>query len=272
MSTSNPESPTTAEQPGSNGTAGKRTGSAFDDGLIPKMNAESDFELIEEAAAPVRGSAFVCLLLGVGSFVAVVGRPMLFVPALAILLGLYAKRRYTGPKPVGLWAATVGMILASGFGACGLALPLLKERTLGDPAEYFAREYLQMAADQNLPLVLELQRGYRNRNLATTSLEEAYKDYGDTEETEQNLESITGGPYGDIGRAKQPLEWKLLSRRVYHEWRVDKVIMSFEDTTGQIKTPVQVLLECHLDKEGQAQYHVALFQYYRERIVAESIL
>lgn len=272
MSTSNPESLTTAEKPASNGGSGKRTGSAFDDGLIPKMNAESDFELIEEAAAPVRGSAFVCLLLGITSFVAVVGRPMLFVPALAILVGLYAKRRYTGPKPVGLWAASVGMILASGFGACGLALPLMKERTLGDPAEYFAREYLQLAEDQHLPLVLELQRHYRNRNLATTSLDEAYKDYGETQETEENLQAIIGGPYGDIGAAKQPLEWKLVSRRVYHEWRVDKVVLSFEDTTGQIKTPVQLLLECHLDQEGQAQYHVSLFQYYRERIVAESIL
>ncbi|MEM9365614.1 MAG: hypothetical protein AAGD07_06420 [Planctomycetota bacterium] len=272
MSTSDPESPSAVEKSERVTGPKARIGSAFDDGLIPKMNAESDFELIEEAAAPVRGSAFVCLLLGVASFVAVVGRPMLFVPALAFLVGLYAKRRYDGPRPVGLWAASLGMLLASGFGACGLALPYFKEKTLGDPAEYFAREYLELAANQNLPMSLELQRGYRNRNLATTSLEEAYKDYGETEDTQESLETMVGGPYGDIGALERKPEWKLVSRRVYHEWRIDKVNLLFEDTTEQITNPVQLLLECHYDKEGRAQYHVALFQYHRERLVAESIL
>ena len=91
--------------------------------LVPQMHAETGFDQ-EDSAPPLRISGFICMILGALSIVSTLGQPLLVIPILAILCGLFALRRSGGQTPVGTRPAMIGIVLAVGFGACGLFLPV----------------------------------------------------------------------------------------------------------------------------------------------------
>lgn len=115
------------------------------DPTVPRMQAEAGFEL-DDSAPPLRVSGFICLIFGVLSFFCTLGQPLLVLPLIAIVVGMFALRRSGGQTPVGTRAAMLGMILAAGFGACGLFIPWMKTMTLGRQAEKFSRDYMEVVA------------------------------------------------------------------------------------------------------------------------------
>lgn len=242
------------------------TGSTFED-LIPRMRSESELEVIVEDVPPVRPSGFISLFLGVASFAAPIGRPALILPALAIVFGLFALRKREGLRAVGTTPAIIGLILASFFGACGIAVPWMKSKTMGDQATYFASQFLELASRGEESLVKELQREFRNRHITTTKLDEVYQD--------ESAESAEAGPgiYDQIFEAGPDVDF-VLDRpvQVFQRYGNEKVDTVWTDRSGKIKQPVQIEMQWIKDPDGNGQWHVSLFQFYREPIYAESNL
>ena len=53
------------------------------------MQAEAGYE-VDESAAPLRISGFLCLIFGLLSFAAILGKPLLVFPLIAFLFGMVA--------------------------------------------------------------------------------------------------------------------------------------------------------------------------------------
>lgn len=73
------------------------------DPLVPHMQAETGFEL-DDSAPPLRVSGFICLIFGVLSFLCLLGQPILVLPLIAIIFGVFAcgdrvARRRSVPGP-----------------------------------------------------------------------------------------------------------------------------------------------------------------------------
>ncbi|QDT08664.1 hypothetical protein [Planctomycetes bacterium K23_9] len=234
------------------------------------MSAEAGFDG-SDIQAPIRISGFLCLILGlasVGSFLAI---GMLFIPFFAIAFGLYALRRYSPPKPVGVTAAYLGVLLAVGFGAFGLGVPLFKKHTLGSQAEQFARDYIKLVSMGHDYYALELQKEHFNRFLRSMPLEE---HYASNEVSKRALEDFRQDGLRDLLVAAGPdAEWELdRPIRVFHSYGRDNadVVLSNEGPTGA--RLIRVLLESNVSEAGDLQWHVKVFQQYRERIVAETVM
>ena len=235
------------------------------------MSAETGFE-DDEKIAPFRVSGFVCLLLGMASVLSFVAKPVLIIPMMAIAFGLFALRRCEGGTPVGTTAAKLGMLMAVGFGAYGLGMPMFKQRILGERAEYFAREFIELIAKDKILYAAELQKKHPNRFLKTMSLEEHYKSNPTAEENlERSAAMQLSGKLQEIGAGAN---WKLSEPvKVYVKYgrQEAEVVLRNDDLTRPLI--IQVVLELIDSKQtGAYEWSVNLFQEQRSRIVAESVL
>ncbi len=234
------------------------------------MSAEAGFDG-NELQAPIRISGFLCLILGLVSAMAFLSIGMLIVPALAIGFGVFALRRYNPPKPVGIKAAYIGMVLAVGFGMFGLGVPLFKKNTLGSQAEHFARDFLKVVAKGEDHYALELRKDHVNRFIRSMPLDEHYKS---NENAQKILEEFREDGLVSIVRSLGPdAKWELdRPIRVFYSYgaeHADVVLANYDNATPQV---IRVVMQAKVASDGKLQWHVENFMTYRERIVAESIL
>ncbi len=238
--------------------------------LIPKMQAEAGYEL-DDSVAPLRVSGFVCLIFGLLSFFCTLFQPLLAFPLITFVLGMFALRRSGGQQPVGTRPAMVGMVLAAGFGACGLFLPWMKTMSLGRQAEHFSRQYIEVVAHGHDEIALELRKDYVNRFPTTMPLEQHYRM---SESASESLEEFQND---SLNRTFQQhglsADW-VLNRptRVYYSYGNEHADVVWVDPSGELSAPIQVLLDYVIDSKGDGQWHIKSAHTYRERLVAESIL
>lgn len=245
---------------------------SLDTPAIPRMGAESGYQLIsDEEVPPLRASGIVCLILGLLSFWATVAWQMLIIPILAIIFGVIAMRKWGEVRPAGTTAAAIGLVLASGFGAAGIAIPAMKQNTLGQQAEYFGRQFLELCGEGETELVLELQKPAKNRQLGSMDLEKAYSEDA---VAAQQMEAASEGLASTIAEFGPDIEWELAQPvRVFFKYGIEKADTYWIDPSGKVTQTVQVLMEWHPNEvDGTGQWHVSLFQYHRELIVAPSVL
>lgn len=239
--------------------------------FAPEMSAETGFEE-DITQAPIRVSGFIAGLLGLLSALSFLSIPMLLVPLAAIGFGVFALRRYDGLEPVGTKVAYFGVLLAIGFGALGFGIPLFKSRTLGGQAEYFARQYLELVANEDLQYAYELHKDINNRFLSTMSLDEHYQANA---RARDNLEKFKNdGVNKTIARIGSGAKWELdRATRVFHQYRRDNAEVVFIHYGADKPTTIQFHLQCRPHSEtGKNEWFIKVCQLYRERLVAESIL
>ncbi|KLU02809.1 putative transmembrane protein [Rhodopirellula islandica] len=240
---------------------------------VPRMGAEAGYEaVVVEDVAPVRISAFIGFFIAIASFTAAVGKPMLVLPVLAIAFCLFALRKHSGAaKPVGTTVARIGLVLACLFGATGFFVHYLKYRTLGDQAVYFAQEYLELAANGEEALALELQKSAPNRQVSTMKLDAAYEL---DQSAQEQLDNFRGGAYADVQKVGPDIQWELDRRpRVFQKYGREKVDTYWRDPTGSFSGVIQIEMEWHPTKDDEsADWQVTLFQIERELLVAPAIL
>ncbi|MCM2373445.1 DUF4190 domain-containing protein [Aporhodopirellula aestuarii] len=240
---------------------------------IPKMGAEVGYEVLsDDDVPPFRSSGLVCLILGLLSFSALVAWQMLVLPIAAIIFGLVAMRKWTGQRPAGTTAAVIGLILATGFGAAGITIPLAKNRTMGNQAVYFAKEYLELVGRGDAELALELRKEARNRQLTEMNLKQAYSKDPIAKES---MEAEGDNGLIDIIQAAGPdIPWELAEPpRVFVKYNMERVDTYWVDPSGRVKEKIQLLMQWSPNEQTKkGEWHVNLFQIARELIVAPSIL
>lgn len=221
---------------------------------VPQMHAESGFDE-SDSAAPLRVSGFLCLLLGLLSFLACFGQPMLVVPVATFAVGLIALRRSGGQRPIGTTPAMIGMVLAAGFGACGLFLPWFKTVTLGNQAAQFSRHYMEVIARGEDYFAMELSKDYVNRFPPTMNLRE---HYAISESGQRAWEEFRGQSINAAIQQRGPnAEW-VLDRpvRVFYSYGREHAEVVWRDPTGETNTKVRIFLEYIVDSKGNGQWHV----------------
>jgi len=240
------------------------------DSSVPQMHPEAGFE-VDESTPPLRISGFLCLLFGVLSIFSSMGRPMLLLPLISFALGLVALRRSDGPTPVGKRAAMIGMVLAAGFGMCGLMLPFLKTMTLAKQAEQFSRYYIEVIAQQEDEFAMELHKDYINRFAPTMSLKEHYSA---SEESYRQLYEFRENSIHEMIRKPGPhAEW-VLDRpiRIYYSYDREHAELVWMDPTGESSSKIYMIMDYRVDPDGQGQWHMTTVMPLTQRYVAESVL
>lgn len=246
------------------------------------MSAESGYEVVDDDK-PLRISGFIAAILGVISGFTIVALPVLAIAIAAVLFGLFALRKSDGTGvPVGTTAARLGIFLAVLFGSCGVGRSYFKSQTLGNQAEYFARQYIKLISSGNEIYARELQKNYVNRFLKTMPLTERYAL---EEEKAKQMRDQSGeqAPTDDGGSEdtgaflkKYPADhnW-LLDRpvRVFSKYGSQKADVVFAYDDSEKPTRVRILLVYLVNKDNDnGEWHVELVMPYRERIVAETVL
>lgn len=235
------------------------------------MAAEAGYG-VEDTPPPLRVSGYLCLIFGLLSVFAVVGKAALLLPILAVLFGLFAHRRYGERVPVGLGAAKVGLVLAAGFGACGLVMPTLKSMTLGAQAEQFARDYVEVVAHDELELAMELQKNYVNRFPTTMPLPAHYTL---NESADRNMEEFRQDGVNTQIRNRGPgAEWRLTRPvRIFTYYGSQKAEVTLQDPSGSKGSELYMLLEYQVDhRNGDGQWYVERVMFNTEPIVAPLVL
>ena len=265
----------------------------------PRMSAEAGFDG-NELQAPIRISGFISVLLGLLTGLSFLGIALLFIPLLGILFGCFALRRYDGPRPVGVGAAYLGIILSVGFGAFGLGVPLMKKNTLGSQGEHYAREFMKLVANGDDYYAMELKKTFNNRFLSNMPLESYYLD-GDGENIllesnaspeEQEMiaasakEGQDSSPLGRLREFREEAVYNIIQdvgidgdweldrpitvRYQYGREHIEVVFVNFDKPTPR---RIRFVLECTIHpRTGDLEWHVATLMIDRERLVAESIL
>ncbi|MCG8651563.1 MAG: hypothetical protein MI861_17105 [Pirellulales bacterium] len=235
------------------------------------MGSESGFA-VEEVVPPLRPSGFVSLVLGLLSPVSLVGAAALLVPLGAILFGLFALRRQQEAAFASTIAAKVGLVLAFGFGSCGLFVPIFKNRTLGSQAEQFARHYIELVAMDETELAMELRKDYNNRFPGTMPLKAHYSLNESSEDA--MLEFRNEGTNRRIRERGPGAEWKLERPvRVFTHYQIQRAELFFIDPTGKSSLHLYILMQYDLDhRNGDGQWYVVQVQEHMEPIFAPSIL
>lgn len=250
------------------------------------MSSEAGYEP-DVDDSPLRVSGFISLILSLLSGFAIVTLPMLAVAIAALLVGMFALRKSDSRSlPVGTTAAKIGICLAVLFGACGAAKYGFRYQTLGNQAEYFARQFVQVASSGNKVYTRELQKSYVNRFLKTMPLEQSYERARKEmeERRKRSREELGGAPealgeeegttVADLAKYPADQEWVLFRPvRIYHHYgrQMAEVVLATDTSESAFK--VRLVLE-HLihNERGSLEWYVESCLPYRERIVAESIL
>ncbi len=241
---------------------------------MPRMGAEVGFQVVsEDDVPPFRASGLVCLVLGLLSASAMVAWQMLILPIAAIAFGVFALRRWHGRRPAGTTVAVIGLVLASCFGAGGLALSLAKQSTLGNQGEYFARQYLELIGNGDLALAAELGKEARDRQVKGMNLNEAYKE-DEMAKSKMEREEAQSMEQDTIELAGPNINWEMAqSPRVYLHHGVQHVETQWLDPSGKIKEKVIVDMQWSPDEEHEiGNWHVNACYFYHETVYAPSVL
>ncbi len=218
-------------------TTAKSTG-LFD---VPAMSSEESPEL-EIATTPIRISGFVALAFGLLSFTAVLGETLVIIPVLAIAIGLYALRPYSGDRPLGSRAATIGIFVAAMFLVWGVTERRLKYNQMSAQATRFAQDWLAVVAEGNRELAMELQLYPGRRQPASVPL----KDYYERSEAGQQAikmlrEQETLPKLLELG--KRP-KWALkMPPKVYTLFGREFTETVWVDESGTFTSPIKLQLE-----------------------------
>ena len=138
------------------------------------MEAEAGFGAGRLRTTPAR-LGFICLIFGLLSFFCRGSAAAWCCRSSRWCLGSLALRRSAGQMPVGTGAAMVGLVLAAGFGACGLFLPWMKTMTLGArPKNSRGITWRSSPAIED-EFAMELRKDYVNRFPTTMSLKAALR-------------------------------------------------------------------------------------------------
>jgi hypothetical protein len=207
----------------------------------PAMSAEGTPEL-ELHTTPIRVSGIFALILGIFSFVAVLGAPLVIVPVAAAALAVFAMRPYPDERPIGVVTAWIGLFLAVTFGVWGVTERQFKTRSMSAQATRFAGEWLNLVGQQNLELAVELQIHPSRRQPASMPLadyyqrgEEAISLLNQFKEQEPIPKLITLGTKPQWEPAGPPKVYQLYGRELTQTiWR---------DATGSYPNVVKVVLE-----------------------------
>lgn len=246
------------------------------------MSAETGYE-VDADGTPLRVTGFLALIAALISVFSVVAPPMVGFAVAAIGFGIFALRRSDSPNlPVGTNCARVAIVLATLFGSCGLARPLIKHYTIARQAEHFAREFVSVASQGNEAYVAELHKSYVNRFLRSMPLEQQYKEQ--REQLEKMMASQDGGGTGEeppevgsisLVKAYSPDHEWVLDRpvHVYHHYgrKMARVVLAADRSENPYRLMILMEYLVHRDR-GTLEWHVDTFQTYRDRIVADSIL
>lgn len=248
------------------------------------MSSEAGYEAdIDDS--PLRVSGFISLLLGLLSGFTIVAVPMVGFAIAAVLFGMFALRKGDSKSlPVGTSAARIGILLAVLFGVWGIGRHTLKQNTLGNQAEYFARQFVRVASSGNEIYAKELQKSYVNRYLRTMPLEQTYelerlKLERQMEEARERGESASppeedNTTVRDLVKYPADHQWYLYRPvRVYHHYgrQMAEVVLASNPTDKAYKLRIIMEYLVHKDR-GTSEWYVENCLPYMEPIVAESIL
>ena len=159
------------------------------------------------------------------------------------------------------------MVLAAGFGACGLALPMIKTSMLGGQAKRFSRDFLEVVAKDDLKFALELQKFYAFRLPPSVSLDEHYRlnDGAASRLTKFRAEPVTG----TIQRSGTDANWAVAQVRIFFSRGRERADVMWRSPTGD---RIRFIMDYVKDEDGHGQWHTPNVHVHRERLVAENIL
>ncbi|TWT80996.1 hypothetical protein CA13_24430 [Planctomycetes bacterium CA13] len=238
--------------------------------LVPMMGAEGGFAPDEEIA-PFRISGLFCLLFGVLSIFSLIAYVMIAFPLIAIALGLFALRKWDGPRPSGVALAKIGLVLALGFGSCAAWMHQMRSRTLGSQAEYFAKQYIELLANDQIPIAAELRKDYVNR--APTHM--PLKQHMESNEMGRNaLDDLRGDSANlGIGGPDNVDAWvPAKPTRVYYNYGNYKAEVLLKDSNNPEAKKIIVLLKYDIDPDGNGQWLVEQCRQDMKKLVAEAVL
>ncbi len=207
----------------------------------PAMSIEGDANLLAEAR-PIRLTGFLALGLGLLSFTAVLGAPMMFLPVLAVIAALIALRPYGEKRPTGMLPASIGLFAAVLFGFWGATERHLRDRMMTEHATRFASQWLELLAQGDVELAMELQSYPNQRQSASMSLVEYYRDsekgqarMQEFRENETLVELLDAGSKVDWKVAREP-KFYTMNRRFL-------TATIWADESQTVKSLIKVVLE-----------------------------
>jgi hypothetical protein len=223
----------------------------------PPMSAESEPEL-ELHVTPIRWTGYIALLLGLLSFVAVLGAPLIVMPIVAACFALFALRPFGQDRPAGIVPAWFGLFFATLFGVWGVSERQLKTSSMSSQATRFAGEWLKLVGQGDLELAVELQIHPSRRQPESMPLadfykrsEEAVKMLEQFKEQDIIPELIKLGTAPKWEPAKPP--------KVYTQYGRELTQTVWRDTTGSYNSLVKIVLEYQQPKTSEkAQWKIEL--------------
>jgi len=211
------------------------------------MTTAPDSVIIDEPR-PIRLSGFLAFGLGLLSFTALFGAPMIVVPVLAALAALFALRPYQGQRPVGLTVATIGLFAAVLFGVWGVTQRHLRQQTMSEQAVQFAASWLDLIAQGDIELAVELRAEPGRRQSATMPLDEYYLHSEDGRRTMSEFRENEA--VKEVLQAGENARWELTAPpRTYSLNGRDMVDTTWRDLSGTLSKGIRVGL-AYLPAEG----------------------
>jgi len=221
----------------------------------PAMTAEGEMAMLIDSP-PIRMTGFIALLLGLISFAAVLGQPLLVFPVLAIVLALIALRPYSGPRPTGYLAASIGLFCAILFGSWGITERALKLKFMGDHATVFAADWLDLLARGEVEMAAQLQTDPTQRQPDSMPLTEFYRD---SEQGKQSMASFRENTnISSIIYASTAAKWKLARGPAYFtDYGRQITATGWKDEAGIVDKIIKIEMEYIPPKNAQpAQWQV----------------
>lgn len=207
----------------------------------PAMSAEPETELIE-SSRPVRISGFLALILGLLSFSAIFGAPLIVVPVLAVVCALIALRPYGDQRPAGYGVAMIGLFAAVLFAAWGVTQRHFHQEMMTTQAVRFAENWLDLLAQGDVELAVELRAHPASRQSETMPLDQYYSE--STEGRAAMSEFREKEPVEAIIRAAQQADWELSQPAIiYHQFGRELVKTIWRDRSAAVKEAVAIDLE-----------------------------
>jgi hypothetical protein len=165
--------------------------------------ASEEQNLLTPNRPPVSRLAIFSLIAGIISSIALFNLDLVALPILATVLGLAAYMMTAKNEGVsGQSLALVGMGLGVAFGIACFTRTNLRDRYLFAQATEFAQQFLDVVGQNKLLEAYEMTRSEPERQVAGTSLEEAYKNAGESakenidafKKREGLVRAVTAGP------------------------------------------------------------------------------
>lgn len=222
----------------------------------------------EESVGPFRPSGLLCLFLGIVSASALASTSLLIIPAIAVLVGLFALRpaRDQSLPPSGRGIAILGIGVALFFTSWSWSYFNAKTNFLVQDGRTFAVQWLETLRHGPVEYAFELTQPKGARQMESMPLEQYY-----TLENQIPFEQFDTFRRGDavsaVKSATTDPVWKL-DKVVggYQSYNSEYIILSLVDTTATV-SPVLIVL-CGtptLDSLGKpdptepVQWHVSEF-------------